>query len=58
MEASMKERCGWCGGTGIVECDCTGGCGPSAANEDCCACGGSGYHTCPSCGGDGVLEDD
>lgn len=54
----MKERCGWCGGTGIVECDCTGGCGPSAANEDCCACGGSGYHTCPSCGGDGVLEDD
>lgn len=36
------RRCGYCGGSGKVECDCTGGCGPSAANDSCPACGGSG----------------
>lgn len=54
----MKERCGWCGGNGVVECDCTGGCGKQAANDDCYACGGSGYHTCPACDGEGVVNDD
>lgn len=41
------EVCGYCGGSGTVECDCTGGC---QAESDCPVCGGSGYHTCPSCG--------
>lgn len=47
----FREKCFECGGSGIVECDCTGGCGPEAANEDCYACGGKGYHTCPACCG-------
>lgn len=55
----IKVKCYECGGRGEVECDCTGGCGPEAANDDCYACGGSGFHTCPLCGGAGwVFEDD
>jgi len=52
------RRCGYCGGTGQVECECTGGCGPSAADGSCYACGGRGYHTCPACSGRGEVEDD
>ena len=48
-----RRKCGYCGGTGQVECDCTGGCGPEAADDFCPACGGSGYHTCPACDGRG-----
>lgn len=51
-------ECGWCGGKGRVECDCTGDLGTWAADEDCIACGGSGICTCPACGGTGkVIED-
>lgn len=50
---SRKTRvpCYECGGSGVVECDCTGGCGPRAADDDCYACGGTGFHTCPVCRG-------
>lgn len=48
-----KEMCGYCGGSGKVECDCTGELGPAAADDDCFACGGTGIHVCPSCGGKG-----
>lgn len=44
-----KEKCDYCGGSGIVECDCTGGLGRKAADDDCLACGGSGRHSCPAC---------
>lgn len=44
-------RCYECGGTGYVECDCTGGCGRKAADDDCPVCGGTGKHTCPVCHG-------
>lgn len=49
--SNNKVTCYECGGTGRVECDCTGGCGPRAANDDCPVCGGSGTHTCPVCRG-------
>lgn len=51
------DTCPECGGTGIVECDCTGGCGKSAADDDCPACHGTGYHRCPACHGTGKDED-
>ena len=54
----IKESCGYCGGEGTVECDCTGGCGVDFADDDCYACGGSGIHTCPSCGGRGWKYED
>lgn len=38
-----RDTCGYCGGRGTVECDCTGDCGSSNANSGCSACGGSGY---------------
>lgn len=47
------DNCFECGGDGTVECDCTGGLGTDAADEDCIACGGSGTHTCPACKGSG-----
>lgn len=53
-----RRKCGYCGGTGQVECDCTGGCGPEAADDFCPACGGSGYHTCPACDGRGEVEEE
>lgn len=46
-------KCPECGGKGTVECNCTGGCGKRAADDDCYACGGSGVCTCPACGGSG-----
>ncbi len=48
-----KEKCGYCGGKGKVECDCTGGLGRKGANDDCYACGGSGVSMCPACEGSG-----
>lgn len=51
VHRKIKVKCYECGGKGVVECDCTGGCGKDAANDDCYACGGSGYCTCPACGG-------
>lgn len=30
----MKETCDYRGGTGVVECDCTGGCGTRAADKE------------------------
>lgn len=56
--SSKLITCPECGGRGEVPCDCTGGCGRSAANDDCYACGGSGVHTCPECNGSGKIEDD
>lgn len=50
------EKCFYCGGSGTVDCDCTGGVGPRAADDDCPACGGSGFHTCPECNGSGKVE--
>ena len=50
--------CYECGGPGYVECDCTGGCGPRAADDDCPMCGGRGKCVCPACHGDKkVLEE-
>lgn len=43
---------------GTVECDCTGGIGKHAADEDCYACGGKGEHSCPRCNGTGYDTDD
>lgn len=54
----MKHKCGYCGGKGIVECDCTGGCGKKYADEDCPMCLGKGVHICPECNGTGKAEDD
>lgn len=54
----MSERCDYCGGSGQVECDCTGQCGKSAAESNCPVCGGSGTHTCPSCHGSGRKDYD
>lgn len=51
-----RERCDYCGGSGQVECDCTGGVGRGAENDGCYACGGSGSHTCPSCRGAGEKD--
>lgn len=48
-----KEKCHYCHGSGQVYCDCDGGLGRSAADEDCPACGGTGKHTCPACDGSG-----
>ncbi len=45
--------CSECGGKKKVLCDCTGGVGKHAADDDCYACGGSGVHTCPACNGTG-----
>lgn len=55
---SMKIKCDYCGGKGVVECDCTGGLGKRAADSDCYACGGSGVHTCPACNGSGKVDDE
>ena len=52
-EADYMAKCSECGGKGKVECECTGGCGRGAADDDCIACGGSGVHTCPACRGTG-----
>lgn len=52
------SACFYCGGSGRVECDCTGGVGSYYADEDCPACGGSGSHTCPECDGSGENDDD
>ena len=49
------EECFWCGGSGEVECGCTGDGGSSFADEDCIACCGTGFHTCPECRGSGVV---
>lgn len=54
----MKHKCGYCGGTGRVECDCTGGCGTRYADEDCPMCLGKGVHFCPECNGTGQAEDE
>ena len=50
------EDCFYCGGSGDVECDCTGG---ISADDDCIACCGTGTHSCPECRGTGkiVIED-
>lgn len=48
------DTCFYCGGSGTVECDCTGGVGYSA--DDCPVCGGDGYHTCSECHGSGMTE--
>lgn len=53
----MEEKCGYCGGSGEVECDCTGGCGSKAAETDCPICGGDGKHICPACKGSGKSMD-
>ena len=54
----MSTRdCHYCGGSGRVECDCTGGLGGRGADDDCYACSGSGEHTCPACGGSGREDD-
>ena len=50
--------CFWCGGTGEVECDCTGGVGRKGADDDCPGCGGEGVHPCPECHGSGETEDE
>lgn len=52
-DSKYKERCGYCGGSGKVECDCTGGLGSKGADDDCFACGGTGIHVCPACDGKG-----
>jgi len=52
------EECPECGGDGEVECDCAGGLGSYAADDDCLACGGSGVHTCPACKGTGWDSED
>ncbi len=49
-----KNECPECGGGGTVDCDCTGGIGAHAADDDCDACGGGGYHSCPCCDGTGI----
>ena len=53
MAKKVKVDCGYCGGDRVVPCDCTGGMGKKAADDDCLACGGEGEHTCPSCDGTG-----
>ena len=50
-----KETCPECGGDRKVECDCTGGNGKRAADDDCPACGGRGEITCPRCNGRGWI---
>ena len=45
-----KKKCGACGGSGTVTCDCAV---YGDADGDCIACGGRGKHTCPSCRGSG-----
>ena len=50
-----KEECPECDGSGIVECDCTGGLGREFADDDCPACDGTGRHTCPECWGKGYI---
>ena len=55
MTKDHKVVCGYCGGTGIVECDCTGG---VRADDDCIACGGSGQHLCPQCNARGYEWED
>ena len=47
------DECPECGGRRQVKCDCTGGLGKKAADNDCFACGGDGEHTCPACKGTG-----
>ena len=49
--------CSECLGARTVACDCTGGCGPSFADEDCFGCGGTGTHICPACDGIGEQAD-
>lgn len=51
------DECCECGGYKKVECDCTGGLGKKAANDDCPACGGRGEHDCPACDGRGFDVD-
>ncbi len=50
------QKCQHCHGSGKVTCDCTGGGGRSAADDDCPACGGTGVTTCPACDGSGREE--
>jgi len=50
----MPGKCKNCGGTGKVECNCTGGKGIKAAQAGCPKCGGSGMQVCPSCKGSGM----
>lgn len=51
------DECYECGGDRKVECDCTGGLGKKAADDDCPACGGKGRHVCPVCDGRGYDAD-
>ena len=53
-----KIQCYECDGSGKIECDCTGGMGKNAANEDCPACNGKGVHRCPVCDGTGRVKDE
>lgn len=34
-KGKIKVECYHCGGSGVEECDCTGGCGKRAADDDC-----------------------
>ncbi len=51
FSSSRLVNCYECGGTGYVDCDCTGGLGRKNADDDCPACGGTGKHICPACRG-------
>lgn len=57
-KGKIKVECYRCGGSGVEECDCTGGCGKRAADDDCYVCGGSGEHTCVVCRGRGYVYEE